>query len=495
MYSDYMNIGMHLKSFLGRYSWAAEGDAPYYEKNEDREIKSDIYIHNSRYSSTSSSSTGSISSSIDEEDNSDENVVKKEPSTHKVPKSSCLKKTKHRKKYIGTEIVQEETKKKPETNLLDSNIFGSLKNILNFSTSVPLAERGVPEGQEDITIYSSSHDVSNRRKSFGSLSLKNFETIEVKPAPVNKVAVAKSNLKLTRSEGFYPNYPQNQKLPANIILCDSNVYEHKGISYSYEYDKFQKSFEQQNKPKSSTVYQMILKEFNFFKRKAKEEDVEEDFEIIAPIPSPSHHVEKVETVEEPEIKPSKSNSTLSKFGSTAKMDWSDNDTVSDFSEVSSRHLHSPKRRVSKSNHYSVQSFKYNDTRSEMDGEPSTSLRNLQSLRPASSKSSLINRFLRNVTLKKMLDIKVEKRQKSCRKYMGLYIKGVKGDFKRDEVDRELEREIERGRVVKRQFEEDFDKKLLAQFRKEVFRDWSEKLLRVSLFKKKHLRLPDNFLFY
>lgn len=223
----------------GRYSWAAEGDAPFYEKpGSEREIKSDIYINNSRYSSTSSSSTASISSSIDEED-SDQNYDKKEPNLKSKPKSSCLKKTKPIKNFIDTNIVQEETnlKKKSETNLLDSNIFGSLKNILNFSSSVPLAERGVPEGQEDFTVYSSSHDLSssNKRKSFGSLMLKNFETIEIAPStPVNKMTVAKNNLKLTKSEGFYPNYPAAQhNLPANIILCDSNVYEHKGKFLKY----------------------------------------------------------------------------------------------------------------------------------------------------------------------------------------------------------------------------------------------------------------------
>lgn len=224
----------------GRYSWAAEGDAPFYEKPaSEREIKSDIYINNSQYSSTSSSSTASISSSIDEED-SDQNYDKKEPNLKSKPKSSCLKKTKHTKKYIDTNIVQEETnlrKKKSETNLLDSNIFGSLKNILNFSTSVPVAERGVPEGQEDFTIYSSSHDLTNtnKRKSFGSLMLKNFETIEIAPpAPISKMTVAKNNLKLTKSEGFYPNYPiSQQNLPANIILCDSNVYEHKGMFWKF----------------------------------------------------------------------------------------------------------------------------------------------------------------------------------------------------------------------------------------------------------------------
>ncbi|KAF2896106.1 hypothetical protein ILUMI_10065 [Ignelater luminosus] len=282
----------------GRYSWAAEGDTPYYQKSvPEREVKSDIYIHRARFSSTSSSSSASISSSIDEEDtgnsNSDDAYIKKEP-TQKLPKSSCLKKTKTNKKYIDTNIVQEETnlkKKKSETNLLDSNIFGSLKNIFSFSTSVPLAERGVPEGQEDITVYSTSDTgIQKQRKYSGSeFSIpKNFDGYEVQPAPVKKIGnlnleLAKTNLKLTKSEGFYPNYPNNQNLPNNIVLCDSNVYEHKGISYSYEYEKFQKTFEQQNKTKSSTVYQMLLNELNFFKKKEKkalEKEAKENFEVL-----------------------------------------------------------------------------------------------------------------------------------------------------------------------------------------------------------------------
>ena len=90
----------------GRYSWAAEGDAPFYESNVmEREVKSDIYVNTGRFSSTSSSSSISVSSSIDEEDSSTEsNELHKEPS-QKMPKSSCLKKTKS-KKYIDTNIVE-----------------------------------------------------------------------------------------------------------------------------------------------------------------------------------------------------------------------------------------------------------------------------------------------------------------------------------------------------------------------------------------------------
>ncbi|CAG9765968.1 unnamed protein product [Ceutorhynchus assimilis] len=477
----------------GRYSWAAEGDAPFYEKpaSTNRDIKSDIYVHHPRGSSSSSSSTGSVSSSIDEEDSSDENLQKKEPGIQKQPKSSCLKKTKHKK--IDTNIVQEEInlrKKKSETTLLDTNIFGSLKNILNFSTSVPLAERGVPEGQEDVAIYSSSQDLSSRRKSFGNFSFKNIETAEVtevKPEPVSQVHLAKTNLKLTKSEGFYPNYP-NQDIPSNIILCDSNVYEHKGISYSYEYDNFQKSFAKQNTPKSSTVYRNILKEFNFFRRKAKEEperEVEEDFEIITDPTKTELKVEEVVELEGP-LKPEpKSTSTpksnLSKYASSTRLDWSDTETVSDLSEArNSCHLDSPKRKLRRSNHYTVHSpFKIPLSENLQDCIELESKSVPTTMRASSSKSSLINRFLRNVTLKKMLDLKAQANTKTIRNYIGLYPKGYK-NVKPDcnlEVDAAIEKEVIMGNNKRLPFKSG-DKILIGNLRKQIFRNLSEQFLKV-----------------
>ncbi|XP_060517658.1 uncharacterized protein LOC132696694 [Cylas formicarius] len=479
----------------GRYSWAAEGDAPYYEKSAtNREVKSDIYVHNPRYSSTSSSSTGSVSSSIDEEDTtSDENLPKREPSV-KMPKSSCLKKSKRNKKYIDTKIVQEETdlrKRKSETNMLESNIFGSLKNILNFSTSVPLAERGVPEGQEDVCIYSSSHDVFSSTKPLTSFSFKGNQTkdvkevvedTEIKIPPTSQVSLAKTNLKLTQSEGFYPNYP-NQDLPANIILCDSNVYEHKGISYSYEYDNFQKTFEQQNKPKSSLVYQMILKEFNFFRRKAKEEPEKEaeDFEVINHASTPKGCDTMVEEViEQAEEKiPNTPKNPMGKYTSSAKLDWSDTETISDLSEVrsNSRHLESPKRRINKHNHYAVASSSKNSFLYEQKSDAESS-KSLPTMRTCTSKSSLINRFLRNVTQKKLLDIKAMRNQRRSRSYISLYVSGCKVDKKcNEEIDKEIEKEITRGK--EKQLHSDIsNRKMMMELRKQVFRKKTENLVKI-----------------
>ncbi|KAK9869654.1 hypothetical protein WA026_003402 [Henosepilachna vigintioctopunctata] len=468
----------------GRYSWAAEGDAPFYEKqSSDRKTNSDIYIQNPKYSSTSSSSTGSISSSIDEEDSSDENLPKSNISVSK-PKTSCLKKTPN-KKTIDTKIVHEEInipRQKSESNLLDSNIFGSLKNILTFSTSVPLAERGVPEGQEDVPIYPSEDENPNRHRSSSNFSLSKSGSANFKAEPVKRrgnlnLEVAKSNFRLSRSEGFYPNYPVEQQLPSNIIICDSNVYEHKGISYSYEYDNFQKSFEQQNKAKSSTLYQRIIKEFNIFKKKAKEEpenEAKENFEVIFNQKTSTPQT-KEQLADESHMKTSTiSKSVLNSYASSSKLDWSDNDAaISEYSEVShSRHLNSPKRRINRSNHYSTQSsFKgpaETDTMSFLSKNETAS-------RPPTSKSSLIDRFLKNVTLKKILDAKSAKRRKDGNRYLSLYVKGLKGHKFNgyDEIDKQLEQEVIEGLQNKKENVEIYNKKMIAQMKTEVFKNYSE----------------------
>lgn len=477
----------------GRYSWAAEGDTPYYQKTvPEREVKSDIYIHRARFSSTSSSSSASISSSIDEEDtgnsNSDDAYIKKEP-TQKLPKSSCLKKTKANKKYIDTNIVQEETnlkKKKSETNLLDSNIFGSLKNIFSFSTSVPLAERGVPEGQEDITIYSTSDTgIQKQRKYSGSeFSVpKNFDGYEVQPAPVKKIGnlnleLAKTNLKLTKSEGFYPNYPNNQNLPNNIVVCDSNVYEHKGISYSYEYEKFQKTFEQQNKPKSSTVYQMLLNELNFFKKKEKkalEKEAKENFDVL----NASTPVK--DTKLEDSLDDKSFTESIKKYASSATIDFSDSETNWDFSEnTHTRHLHSPKRKVNRPNQYSIQSLRVDSFEERSDSESQLSSKSLQNIKPSTSKTSLINRFLRNVTMKKMMDLKLQKKQKSNRRYLSLYVRGVKANKELSkQLDTQIEKEIVEAKEKKKNCGNEFDTHLIYRFKNEIFRNFTEALVGVS----------------
>lgn len=255
-----------------------------------------------------------------------------------------------------------------------------------------------------------------------------------------------------------------------------------GISYSYEYDNFQKNFEKENKPKSSTVYQMILKELNFFRRKAKDEpeiEAEEDFEIVNNASTPVKIEDRIEEVQEPEFNETKSlpKTNLSKYASTTKMDWSDNETISDFSEPPNpRHLCSPKRKITRTNHYSVsQSFKVPLSENREDPDAA---RSLPSLKPSNSKSSLIGRFLRNVTLRKMMDVKANNKHKTSKRIMSLYVKGVKGQKADDSLDKELEREVTLGQEKKHSNESTIDKKMVIQFRKELFRSRLEKLIKV-----------------
>ena len=364
--------------------------------------------------------------------------------------------------------------KKSDGNLLETKIFGSLKNILNFSASVPLAERGVPEGQEDVSLYSTSHDSVCGGK-LKCEKLDGGETV----APVQKLSnlnieLAKTNLKLTKSEGFYPNYPNNQNLPSNVILCDSNVYEHKGISYSYEYDNFQKTFEQQQS-KSSNIYQKMLKEFNLFRKKAREEHGNGDkVDTIDTLPSQ----QKNETNENvPKIQ-----SNLNKYASATTLDWSDNDTtISDHNESArTKHLNSPKHKIRQSNHYALSSFRSDGGDIKYEDVDGAEGKSSITLRTSSSKNSLINRFLRNVTIKKMIDIKQKKKLNSGRRYVELYIKGVRVDFNvNDALDKQIEDEVMRGLKKKSRSEHTVCYTLAFRLKREIFRDPDEDLTRVS----------------
>lgn len=234
---------------------------------------------------------------------------------------------------------------------------------------------------------------------------------------------------------------------------------------------------------------MILKEFNFFRKKARHEQEimgEEDFEIINQASTPVKHesFDKIEEVQEVEVQDSKSNTeqvnNLRKLSSSSKLDWSDNETiVSDFSEPSnSRHLSSPKKKMNRNNHYTVsQSFKV--PLSEKN-EDNVVARSLPSCRQ-NSKSCLINRFLKNVTMKKMMDAKSYVKERSTRKIMNLYIKGVKPSNLKDELDNELAKEIENARQKQQRYEDTLDKKMIIQFRKEIFRSRLERLARVSTY--------------
>lgn len=100
------------------------------------------------------------------------------------------------------------------------------------------------------------------------------------------------------------------------------------------------------------------------------------------------------------------------------------------------------------------------------------------LRASSSKSSLINRFLRNVTVKKMLDLKVEKKQQFSTHYLSLVVNGgCKNDVEEARIKKVLEDEISKGKMlVSKAKDADVDANLQQLFRRDVFRNRSEKML-------------------
>lgn len=220
-------------------------------------------------------------------------------SKEKKPKSSCLKKTKHtdfvasldsdEQKALKTTALQTfnihgrkrttKTTTTTTTSSANNSIFGSLRNIF----SMPLPERGVPEGQEDAqAVHEEEEEEWNSR---GGLANSRGDTSPVLPSPrsflsksfdggfhheshvsPNKkkfihsvdeqlrkksdqersspkrsaATVARSLVSATvahhQESPVVAASQQKQEVYRNkfIINCESTVFEHTGISYSYD---------------------------------------------------------------------------------------------------------------------------------------------------------------------------------------------------------------------------------------------------------------------
>lgn len=221
-------------------------------------------------------------------------------SKEKKPKSSCLKKTKYtdfvasldsdEQKGLKTKALQtfnihgrkrtSKTTTTSSTSSANNSIFGSLRNIF----SMPLPERGVPEGQEDAQAVHEEEEETNRVDSANSPD----DTFPVQPSPRSFLSKSfdggfhheshvspnkkkfihsvdeqlrkksdqersspkRSAATVARSFGSATDHqhqqspvaatasvaPQKQEVYRNkfIINCESTVFEHTGISYSYE---------------------------------------------------------------------------------------------------------------------------------------------------------------------------------------------------------------------------------------------------------------------
>lgn len=190
---------------------------------------------------------------------------------------SVLKK----KRYITTNIVEERKQNSKVLNLLDANnIIGSLKTFYKSFNFNFAAEKGLPETSLDLNnVVEALPDVNQNKKlsksldsgfqiededDFVEINLNEQPTETEKPkemttsvcsiagertpnegSPRHKLTLnMKSDKKTANKE---ENFPPVGKY---VVNCESTVYEHKGVTYSYVHDTFQTAFDA---PKQSFV--------------------------------------------------------------------------------------------------------------------------------------------------------------------------------------------------------------------------------------------------
>ncbi|XP_050347883.1 uncharacterized protein LOC126771822 isoform X1 [Nymphalis io] len=216
--------------------------------------------------------------------------VTRSPTTVK----SVLKK----KRYITTNVVEERKHNNKVLSLLDANnIIDSLKNFYkNFNFNFA-PEKGLPESSFELNnvVEALPSDVNQNKKlsksldsgfqiededDFVEINLNSQPLEAEKPkefisgsknpmsgdrtpnegSPRHKLTLnMKTQLdnKLSNKGGVFP------PLSKYVVNCESTVYEHKGVSYSYVHDTFQTAFEAPKEtfvpiPESTPVSEMVL---------------------------------------------------------------------------------------------------------------------------------------------------------------------------------------------------------------------------------------------
>lgn len=335
---------------------------------------------------------------------------------------SVLKKN----RYITTNIVEETKNKNKVLNILDTNnIIGSLKSFYkNFNFNFT-AEKGLPETSLDMNnvVEALPCDVNQNSKAlsksldsgfqiededdFVEINLNDQPTETDKPkemttslcsvagdrtpnegSPRHKLSL---NMKSQHDKKTPEIFPTVNKY---VVNCESTVYEHKGVSYSYVHDTFQTAFDA---PKQSFV----------------------------PIPESTPNQEmpsssKLET-------PSRADDDTSSKTSTPKRQFNKN--VQDEKDCKNgipKHLSSPKKQ--NVNRYSRKSSSTSQKTNEEVPKPQGNSDNCSntdnstvkgddfnddffdspsSQKLQSNKSALLNRYLKNVCQRKDLEQKIK----------------------------------------------------------------------------------------
>lgn len=487
---------------------------------------------------------------------SEPNIEKSVWSKDKKPKTSCLKKSKRHTDILQEHNLSNKVKKfnvHQLPNIIDNSkmIFGSLKNMF----SIPLPERGVPEGQEDLQSVCEcipetlDYNAQQQQKSRPNLSKSLDGGIkDIKAGPKRYVHNVDEQLRRKNDEDLYapsnnvsrenskdfvivPNEtpivvppavdvevtPQTNFRNKFIINCESIVYEHTGVSYCYEGKSQEDSFFEKNTPiaepssKPFTTAPFKKKLTNMFKSLTESSSST----VVTPVPlKEKPPVVIIENNQKPvnimEISMTSScsdkESTLSDYTitttSTSTTDQtpgsstSRNQSNESNSLRKNRHLSSPARKKSitttriERTRMSPDLFnnsccdKNNSLSEEFDDiltitttdtdktdsdivivdyqETIADKKEIQRLsknylKPPSTKTSLINRFLRNVTQKKIMDASIKKntqimgKMKSEKKLFGnLYPKAPGKRIDKsfiDDLNAEIAMEIEMSSVA------------------------------------------------
>lgn len=214
----------------------------------------------------------------------------------KRPKTSCLKKTKRQTNIIHEQDLNTKVKKfnvHDMNNLIDNSkmIFGSLKSIF----TIPLPERGVPEGSEDLqSVYECVPEADGPIRSFSPVRAKHFLSKSLdgskdknKSKFVHNVdeqlrrkneedmfAPTRQNSAETSNNGETKTLDKNtEKTPQQdtqtiggmnqfrnkfIINCESTVFEHTGVSYSFDSFNLDGDSNQDDSVNSITSYSTPL---------------------------------------------------------------------------------------------------------------------------------------------------------------------------------------------------------------------------------------------
>lgn len=336
---------------------------------------------------------------------------------------SVLKK----KRYITTSIVEERKSHNKVLNLLDANnIIDSLKNFYkNFNFNFA-PEKGLPENSLELNnvVEALPCDVNHNKKlsksldsgfqaededDFVEINLNGQPLDTVRPKDLStpsKTSVAgertpkegsprhKLTLNMKAQLDKKPNKADLPPLSKYVVNCESTVYEHKGVSYSYVHDTFQTAFDA---PK----------------------------ETFVPIPETTPVTELVTSTSKIDLTKSTDTDSSSKT-STPKRQFNKN--IQDETEQKSgisKHLSSPKKqnvnRYSRKSASTVQ--KLNDEPAQVNSDNCSNTDN-STLKGAedfnddffdspgnqklqSNKSALLNRYLKNVCQRKDLELKIK----------------------------------------------------------------------------------------